>query len=257
MCNDILTIGKFTLHGYSLMIALGYIIGVTLCLWLAKKKGKDSDIIMDVCLIAIVAGFIGAKLLYIIVNFKTFLVSPKDVIGFSGFVVYGGIIVGTAAIYVFSKIKKFNAFEYLDFMVPFIALVQGFGRLGCFMAGCCYGAPTDSFLGVVFPEGSLAPAGIKLWPTQLFSSAGDFVIAGILFAFSLKNKKTGNVCILYMLLYGIGRFIVEIFRNDNRGSVGFLSTSQFISIFIVAIAIVGGILINIPRKKAEKKSNEN
>lgn len=257
MHNDIFTIGRFTLHGYSLMIALGYLIGVVLCLLYAKKKQKDGDIIMDICLISIVGGFLGAKLLYIIVEFKTFLERPLDVIGFSGFVVYGGIIVAAVAIVIFSKIKKFNAFEYLDFMVPFIAMVQGFGRIGCFLAGCCYGAPTSSFLGVIFPEGSLAPAGIKLWPTQLFSSAGDFVIAIILFFFGRKNKKVGNVCILYAFLYGVGRFVVEIFRNDPRGNVSIFSTSQFISIFVVAAAIVVGIIRNKPSDKNKKDEVKN
>lgn len=251
MCNDLFTIGKFTLHGYSVCIAVGYLIAVALCLWLAKKKNKNGDIITDFALIALIGGFLGAKLLYIIVEFKTFLERPLDVIGFSGFVVYGGIIAGAASIYVYSRIKKVNCFEYLDFMIPFIALVQGFGRIGCFMAGCCYGAPTDSFLGVTFPVGSLAPSGIKLWPTQLFSAAGDFVICAILLVFSKYNKKNGNVCILYLILYGVGRFLVEILRNDDRGSVGALSTSQFISIFIVAGAIAVGLILNLKKQKKE------
>lgn len=251
MCNDLFTIGKFTLHGYSVCIACGYLVAVSLCLWLAKKKNKNQDVITDIALIALIGGFLGAKILYIIVEFKTFLERPLDVIGFSGFVVYGGIIFGAVLVYLYSRIKKINCFEYLDFMVPFIALVQGFGRLGCFMAGCCYGAPTDSALGVVFPEGSLAPAGIKIWPTQLFSAGGDFVIFFILLVLSKYNKKNGNICILYLLLYGVGRFIVEIFRNDDRGSVGFLSTSQFISIFIVAGAIVAGVLLNLKKQKKE------
>ena len=122
-------------------------------------------------------------------------------------------------------------------MVPFIAMVQGFGRIGCFLAGCCYGAPTDSFLGVTFPANSLAPAGIKLWPTQLFSAAGDFIICGILILVSKYNKKNGNICILYAILYAIGRFVVEFFRNDARGTVGSLSTSQFYGIFSLIVGL--------------------
>ncbi len=263
MHNDLFTIGKFTLHGYSVCIALGYIVGVSLCLLKAKKEKKNGDVITDFALIALVAGFLGAKLLYIIVEFKTFLERPLDVIGFSGFVVYGGIITGAIALMVYSKIKKINCFEYVDFMIPFIALVQGFGRIGCFMAGCCYGAPTDSCIGVVFPQGSLAPAGVKLWPTQLFSSAGNFVIFAILILFTelaKKNQKlarTGNVSMLYLLLYGVGRFAVEFFRNDDRGNVGALSTSQFISVFIVAAAIIGGVYINFLRDKTKKKEENN
>ena len=117
-------------------------------------------------------------------------------------------------------------------------MAQGFGRIGCFLAGCCYGRPTDAFWGVTFPEGSFAPAGVPLIPTQLISSVGDFAIAGILLLYNKRNKKAGNVGILYMLLYGIGRFLVECLRSDDRGTVGMLSTSQFISIGIVLLAIV-------------------
>lgn len=266
MHNDLLTIGKFTLHGYSVMIALGFLVAMVLCLLRAKKKNVNGDVITDIGLIGVVAGFLGAKILYIIVSYKELFANPKNVIGFpqifAGFVAYGGIIFGFLAILVYAKIKKINAAEYLDFMIPFIAMVQGFGRIGCFLAGCCYGGPTDSFLGVTFP----APhqmAGIKVWPTQLFSAAGDFAICGILLLFSMKKRKKGMVSVLYVILYAVGRFIVEFFRADERGFIALgnasLSTSQFISLLVLPIAIGVGILINLPReskKKDEVKEDE-
>ena len=266
MHNDLLTIGKFTLHGYSVMIALGFIIAMALCLLRAKKKNIDGDVITDIGLIGVIAGFIGAKIFYIIVCFKDLIADPKSVIGFpqifSGFVAYGGIIFGFIAIFVYAKIKKINAAEYLDFTIPFIAMIQGFGRIGCFLAGCCYGGPTDSFLGVTFPAPH-SMAGIKVWPTQLFSAVGDFAICGILLLFSMKNKKHGNVLVLYAILYAIGRFAVEFFRADPRGAVALgnlqLSTSQFISLLILPVAIGAGVLINLPKdskKKDEVKKDE-
>lgn len=257
MCNELFSIGKFTVHGYSVMIAIGFLLGISLCCLKAKKDKKNPDTIMDIALIALIAGFVGAKILYIIVDFKELFVRPLDVIGFSGFVAYGGIIGGTLAIIVFCRIKKIKPFEYLDFMVPFVSLVQGFGRLGCFMAGCCYGAPTDSFLGVTFPEGAIAPSGIKLWPTQLFSAGGDFIICAILLIFSKYNKKNGNVCSMYLCLYGVGRFLVEILRNDPRGTVGIFSTSQFISLFIVAAGIIGFVYVNVINKKKNTEVDSN
>ena len=128
--------------------------------------------------------------------------------------------------------------EYFDLCSASIALAQGFGRIGCFLAGCCYGRETTSSLGVVFPEGSLAPAGVKVLPTQLFSSAGDFGIMFVLLWHYHHRKKVGDTGFLYMLLYGIGRFGIEFLRNDNRGEVGIFSTSQFISLFIIAAAIL-------------------
>ena len=266
MHNDLLTIGKFTLHGYSVMIALGFIIAMGLCLLRAKKKNVNGDVITDIGLIGVIAGFLGAKILYIIVSYKELFTNPKNVIGFpaifSGFVAYGGIIFGFLGLFIYARVKKINAAEYIDFIIPFIAMVQGFGRIGCFLAGCCYGAPTDSFLGVTFPAPH-SMAGIKVWPTQLFSAAGDFAICGILLLFSTKNKKKGNVCVLYAILYAIGRFAVEFFRADERGFIALgnfsLSTSQFISLLILPVAIGVGILINLPKeskKKDEVKEDE-
>lgn len=255
MHNDLLTIGKFTLHGYSVMIALGFIVSMALCLLKAKKDKKDQDIITDLGMVTIIGGFLGAKILYIIVSYKELFTNPKNVIGFpaifSGFVAYGGIIFGTLAVFIYSKIKKINALEYLDYMIPFVAMVQGFGRLGCFLAGCCYGGPTDSFLGVIFPTGPMA--GIKIWPTQLFSAAGDFAICGILLLVSMKNKVKGNIVVLYVILYAVGRFAVEFLRADERGFVGSLSTSQFISLLVLPIAIGVGILLNLPKVPKENE----
>ena len=173
-----------------------------------------------------------------IVEWKRFLADPLSVLGSEGFVVYGGIIAGVLAAIIYCKRKKLVFLEYFDLCSASIALAQGFGRIGCFLAGCCYGRETTSSLGVVFPEGSLAPAGVKVLPTQLFSSAGDFGIMFVLLWHYHHRKKVGDTGFLYMLLYGIGRFGIEFLRNDNRGEVGIFSTSQFISLFIIAAAIL-------------------
>jgi phosphatidylglycerol:prolipoprotein diacylglycerol transferase len=121
---------------------------------------------------------------------------------------------------------------------PSVALAQGFGRIGCFLAGCCYGRETDTAIGIAFHNSPIAPNGVKLIPTQLFSSAGDFLIAVVLLVYARKGRKRGKVGALYLVLYSVGRFIIEFFRNDYRGSIGVLSTSQFISLIILAIGTV-------------------
>jgi len=162
----------------------------------------------------------------------------------------GGILAGLLTAYLYCRKKGLIFAQWLDIMLPPVAVAQGFGRLGCFMAGCCYGLPTDSCLGVVFPAGSGAPAGIPLWPTQLFSAGGDFLIAAILLLYDRKEHPKGQVGILYLLLYAVGRFAIEFFRNDPRGNVGFLSTSQFISVFMV-IAVVIYLVVQKKRKGTE------
>lgn len=238
MKNDLFSIGPLTIHSYGLMIALGILVCVFMGMYRARKYGYKDEAVLDIAIFGILSGFVGAKLLYVFVEFDRFLENPMDVLGSEGFVVYGGIIVGALAGVLYCRIKKLLYWEYFDLLAPSIAVAQGFGRIGCFLAGCCYGRPTDAFWGVTFPEGSFAPAGVPLIPTQLISSVGDFAIAGILLLYNKRNKKAGNVGILYMLLYGIGRFLVECLRSDDRGTVGMLSTSQFISIGIVLLAIV-------------------
>ena len=238
MKNDLFSIGPLTVHSYGLMIALVILVCVFMGMYRARKYGYKDEAVLDIAIFGILSGFVGAKLLYVLVEFDSFLKNPMDVLGSEGFVVYGGIIVGALVGILYCRIKKLPCWEYFDLLAPSIAVAQGFGRIGCFLAGCCYGRPTDTFWGVTFPEGSFAPAGVPLIPTQLISSAGDFIITGILLVYSKHNKKAGNVGILYMLLYGIGRFLVECLRSDDRGTVGLLSTSQFISIGIILLAII-------------------
>ena len=235
---DLFSIGPLTVHGYGLMIGIGVLCCIFTGMKRAKKNGLSEDAVIDIAIWGLLAGFLGAKLLYVIVECKRFLADPLSVLGSEGFVVYGGIIAGVLAAIIYCKRKKLVFLEYFDLCSASIALAQGFERIGCFLAGCCYGRETTSSLGVVFPEGSLAPAGVKVLPTQLFSSAGDFGIMFVLLWHYHHRKKVGDTGFLYMLLYGIGRFGIEFLRNDNRGEVGIFSTSQFISLFIIAAAIL-------------------
>lgn len=235
---ELFSIGKLVIHSYGLMIGIGIICCALLGIYRAKRRNMSQEAVLDIIIISVIVGFLGAKLLYIIVEFQAFLKNPLQLLGSEGFVVYGGIIAGVLGAMLYCRRKKLAFLEYFDLVIPSVAVAQGFGRIGCFLAGCCYGRETDSFLGVVFPEGSLAPAGIKLLPTQLFSSAGDFAIALILILYARKSRHAGDVGALYLLLYGVGRFVVEFFRSDERGAIGFLSTSQAISIFIVLASIL-------------------
>lgn len=252
MKNDLFSIGGFTIHGYGLMIGIGILCCVALGVYRAKKASMSEEAVVDIALIGIICGFLGAKLLFVVVEFPQFLKNPLDVLGTEGFVVYGGIIAGVISAIIYCHRKKLVFMDYFNLVAPCIALAQGFGRIGCFLAGCCYGGTTTSSLGVQFPEGSLAPAGVKLWPTQLFSSAGDFLIVLILLVYDKKKPQSGNTGALYLLLYGVGRFAIEFLRADERGAIGILSTSQIISIFVVAAAI----FLLVRRKRDEDKKRK-
>ena len=172
---DLFKIGSLTVHGYGFMIGVGFILAMLLAEYRAKKLGLREESVIDITIIAGLSGFLGAKLLYVIVEFDAFVKNPKAVLGSSGFVVYGGIIAGVLCCILYCKIKKLNFLEYFDLVMPEIALAQGFGRIGCFLAGCCYGRETTSHFGVVFPASSQAPAGVNLIPTQLISAGANFI----------------------------------------------------------------------------------
>lgn len=251
MAIDLFSIGKFTIHGYGLMIALGFLFALIYGNWQCKKQGLDDDFFFNLAMFVLIFGWLGGKVLFIIVEFKQFLASPMSVIGSEGFVVYGGIISGIATIYVYCKLKKANFFEYIDIIAAGVAINQCLGRVGCFLAGCCYGRETTSALGVVFPEGCMAPAGVKLLPTQLFSAGADLLMFVVLFIL-INNKKyiKGVPTAVYLIGYAIGRSIIECFRSDARGAVGVLSTSQFISIFMGIVGVI--LLICIVKKNKER-----
>lgn len=255
MAIDLFSIGKFTVHGYGLMIALGFLAALGYATWQCKKKGLDDDLLFNLAIFVLLFGWLGGKLLYIIVEFKAFVQNPMAVIGSEGFVVYGGIFTGLLTIYIYCKVKKIDFLRYIDVLVAGVAINQGFGRIGCFLAGCCYGRETTSAIGVVFPEGCMAPAGVKLLPTQLFSAFGDFLMFILLFfIINSKKYKKGVPVWVYLTGYAIGRAIVECFRADSRGSVGTLSTSQFISIFAGIAGLIA--LCLVIKRKDEEASEE-
>lgn len=249
MYNDILVInGRTIIHGYGLMITIGVLLAVLIAVARAKKKGMDGDFIYDLVFVLIVFGVLGGKILFWITDLPNILEDPSRILDFgNGFVVYGSIIGAVVSGYIYCKKKNKNYLDHIDLAMPSVALAQGFGRIGCFLAGCCYGRQTDAWYGVVFPKGSLAPAGIPLIPTQLFSSGLDFIHALFLFWFASKPRKQGEVTCAYMYFYSIGRFMLEFLRNDYRGEIGFLSTSQFISILFIIITTI--CLIKIRKAK--------
>lgn len=241
MHNELFTVGPFTIYGYGLMIAIGFAAAILISSILVKKAGLDSDVVFDLSIFAIIGGVVGAKLLYILVNIKD-IFSSSDFLSIiqGGFVVYGGIILGFLLCFFYCKRKKIQFLSYFDIIMPTIFIGQGFGRLGCFLAGCCYGKEYSGPGSITFINSSYAPNNISLFPTQLVSSAYDFIMAFILIVIvSRLVKFKGQLGTLYLITYSIGRIIIEFFRGDTeRGYILVLSTSQFISVIILVMSLI-------------------
>lgn len=238
MKNDLFKIGPLTVHGYGLMIAIGVLAAYLMAEYRAKKKGLDPDKIFDLAIWCLLGGVLGAKLLYVIVEMKSIIANPKELLNvMDGFVVYGGIIGGIFSGYLFCRRKHISFLEYFDLVMPSIALAQGFGRIGCLLAGCCYGRETDSAFHIVFRHSSYAPNNVQLIPAQIIMSMMNFAHFFLLIFLAKRVKARGQVAACYLMCYSVGRFFMEYLRNDPRGNVSLFSTSQFISLFILAAGV--------------------
>ena len=175
MKNELFSIGPITIYGYGLMIAIGVLAAYFSATYRSKKYALDPDKVFYVMVWAVIGGFGGAKLLYLITQLPAILKDPsllKD--ARNGFVVYGGIIGGILAAWLYCKVAKLKFIKYFDLVMPSVALAQGFGRIGCFLAGCCYGKEAYGRLSVIFTNSDYAPNNIPLIPTQIYSSILDF-----------------------------------------------------------------------------------
>lgn len=232
----------FSIYPYGLMIGIGLMCAILLFVKRCKNRGYDEDSAFNLAIFCGISGILGAKLFYIIIEFPELIKDPMLIIkDFSnGFVFYGGAIIGILTGYFYTRVKKWPFLKMLDIAVPSIPLAHAFGRAGCLFAGCCYGQETDSVFGITFSDSPYAPHDVSLIPTQIISSIGNLAIFAILLWFDNKKKKRdGQTGALYLIIYSIGRFIIEFFRGDPRGTVfNVLSASQFICIFVFAAGII-------------------
>ena len=240
------------IHMYGVMIAVGILCAFLTLFYLTKKKGVDvrfTDFIFYNGIASIAVGFGFATLFQSTYNY---IKNPSA--GFelgSGMTFIGGLIGGVAcflAIYFIFR-KKYTArlYEVISLLPCSILIAHAFGRIGCFFAGCCYGKETDSFLGVQFPD---LPHPVH--PTQLYEAAFLFVLFAVSVYLILKKDFKHNLS-LYLIAYGVFRFLIEYVRGDDRGElVGFVSPSQFWSILMVVAGVAIIFVMNRILNKAEQ-----
>ncbi len=231
-------LGPVTIYTYGFFVFLGVVLGYFICSREAKRQGIDSKVFSDIIFWVIISAFLGAKLLYLLIEMKYFLIEPLAMIR-SGFVFYGGVITGICAIYILSRKYNIYFLNLADIIVLGVPLAHALGRVGCFFYGCCYGKPTSSWIGIQFPLGS--PAGelcTRVIPTQLISAFFLLVLFLIILAISRKKIFSGQVSSCYLIFYGVFRFTIEFFRGDPRGYILYFSTSQIISFILVLLGII-------------------
>lgn len=239
-------IGRFPVYTYGLLLAAAYLLGLQFALVRARARGLDTTQVMDLGIWIIVSALIGAKLLLLVVDHDKFSADPSALLNLirSGGVFYGGLIAAVAVALWYLRRHRMPMWTVTDVFAPGIALGHVIGRLGCFLAGCCFGRPTAEPWGVTFTSSFAArnvgtPLGVPLHPVQLYEAGAELLILGGLLLFERRGRGfPGRTFWTYLLLYGISRFVIEYYRGDVRGMVGAFSTSQFVSLLIVPLSVV-------------------
>jgi phosphatidylglycerol:prolipoprotein diacylglycerol transferase len=242
-------LGSLTVYTYGFFIAMGFLAGISLAKKEAQRLGESSEKITDLCFYILVSAIIASRLFYVFINAEMFVSNPVEIfkIWNGGLVFYGGFIgAGLTAVYYLKK-QEMPLWKTLDILAPSLAIGHFLGRLGCFSAGCCYGKECHLPWAITFshPE-SLAPTGVPLHPTQLYSAANNLMIFGVLWFLRRRKKFDGQIFWLYVLIYGMTRSVIEIFRGDFRGEFifGIISVSQAIGISFALTAAVMLVIFN-------------
>ncbi|MBI4197474.1 MAG: prolipoprotein diacylglyceryl transferase [Deltaproteobacteria bacterium] len=252
---EIPILGGVRIYTYGLLVALAFLAGIGWSTREGRLAGFPKEKILDLSFYLILGALIGSRILYIFVEWRRYLQNPLDILKIweGGLVFYGGFVGAVLSAILYGRRYQISFLKLSDIFSPGIALGHAIGRLGCFAAGCCHGAPTSGPLSIIYPDlpFSLAPAGIALYPTQLMESGSVFLIFLTLLLIRRKPHFQGQVFITYLILYGLARFLLEYFRGSLARTFlidPWLSVSQMIALVLVLIA--WGLYVKKRKRKA-------
>ena len=244
--------GSLTVYTYGVLLAAAYLLGLQFARVRARSRGLDRQRVMDLGIWIIVSALAGAKVMLLVTDFRQYTQSPRallDLVRSAG-VFYGGLIGAVAVAFVYMRRYRMPLWTTTDVFAPGIALGHAVGRLGCLMAGCCFGRPTTVPWAITFHNAAASlnadtPLGVPLHPTQLYEAGAELLILGGLLWLDRKGHAfSGRTFWTYILLYAMSRFVIEFYRGDPRGTVGVFSTSQFVSLFLGPLAIIMLVLLS-------------
>ena len=236
---------NINIPSYSIMILIGLIIGNVFAFFIIKKRNLILDDFILIETYGLAFGMLGAKLLYLFICRKeidfTRILDWNYIQPYikGGFVFYGGFIGGLIGIYLVKIIHKIDVLKYLSELIFCIPLVHGFGRIGCYLSGCCYGIPYNGPFNIEYHNIPYTLCDVNLFPIQLVEAISLFLLAIIFFSIILKYRGSIKLILYYFISYSILRFFIEFYRYDSaRGGIWILSTSQWISLIILIISII-------------------
>ena len=234
----ILNIGTLEIRWYGILVVLAIIAVIALSMVEARRRGISQDVVWDAGLWAVVGGIIGARLLHIIDRWQYYLYHPEQLLNFAGLAVWGAVLGGLIAIFIFCLVRKMSFWELGDIAAPGAMLGQAIGRVGCLINGCCYGLICELPIAVIYSNpNSYAPLGVPLYPAQLFHFIWNIAGFTVLWCLRKKLRPEGSLFLLWLILFGAGDFIIRFFRESEPFLFN-LPQAQIIDIVIVAAAVV-------------------
>jgi phosphatidylglycerol:prolipoprotein diacylglycerol transferase len=243
-------VGPLTLHSYGVLLALAFLAGLWVVSRQARRAGMDAGKVSDLAIYVLIAGLVGAKLMLVVVEWKTYRQVGFDLVSIlqSGGVFYGGLLGALPVAWLFARRHRLAGWATADVLAPGVVLGQAIGRLGCFAAGCCHGRPAQVPWVVTYHDVYAArsvgtPLDVPVHPSPIYESLACFLILGVLLWLAPRKRFHGQVLASYVVLYSAARFLIEYTRGDS--SRGFLhlsaslvlSTSQVIALVLAILAI--------------------
>jgi phosphatidylglycerol:prolipoprotein diacylglycerol transferase len=240
-------LGFFQIPSYGVMVALGVVLGLLALKRRGDRRGHDGALLVDVALWLVIWALVGAKGLLVLVELPRYLEDPASVIGVirAGGVFLGGFIAAVIAAVVLFRRHHLEPLPTMDVVIPSVALGHAVGRIGCLLAGCCWGSTCDLPWAITYTDPVATanvgtPLGVALHPFPAYAALFNLALWGALEWMYARRPPAGRVFAAYLMLYGTGRFLLEWTRGDaGRGFVlgGALSTSQLISLGLLGLGI--------------------
>ena len=236
----LLQVGSLKIYAYGVFVAVGFLSAI----WVAgreiARQGIDREKFYDMGFWVVLSAIAGARLFHVLVYWRQYAPDPVEILKLwnGGLVFYGGFIAAVAACLLYLRRNRIPFLPVADASAVAIPLGLAFGRLGCTMAGCCFGKPSTLPWAVTFSDpASLAPLHVPLHPTQIYESMAGFAIFGFLYATRDRFRTPGVRFWTMLILYGAARSFLEIFRDDPRGFLGPFSESQVVSAVLIVYAV--------------------
>ena len=248
MFPKLFSIGKFFLPTYGVLTALAFLAALWIIVRLGRRTGLNSERMTNLGIYCAIAGMAGAKLAMFLFDWRDYAAHPSEIFAFSTLqaagVFQGGLALAIVVAWWYTRHFHMPGLLVSDAFAPGIAIGHAIGRLGCFAAGCCWGARTNLPWAVTFtnPEANTrfgTPIGVPLHPTQLYECAAELFVFGFLYWRFRKPHRPGEIIGLYLVVSSILRFLIEFVRYHEQALIAGLSLTQWIS----AVLIVAGVLV--------------